>query len=465
MTTGPITSTGLGSGLDIEGLVTKLMSVEREPITQLQTQEAGIQTQLSAYGTLKSTLSSLQDAATALQTTEGFASNTANVADSTIASATVDSTATAGSYSLSVDQLAQTEKIRSTGYASASSTIPTGTLQINLGTYNGTTFTADPTRSVSVNIDSSNDTLSGLRDAINGANAGVTASLVNDGTYTRLVVSSNTTGASNAYQLSGLTGFDFNPASAGTSSMLSTQVAQDASFTLDGIAMTRPSNVISDALTGVTLTLAGKTAATAAPTTLTVSSDTNAISTKINAFVTAYNNAVGLMSSQTSYDSSTKTAGPLNGEASVRSIQSQLRSIVGGTVGSNPSLARLSDIGIQVGVDGKLTVDSDKLTAALSDPTKNVASLFISDPTNPGFAAQISTSVQNILGTGGLLTARTDGLTQSIKDDDNSIASLEVRMTTIEARYRTEFNAMDATVASLTSTGTFLTQQLASLPG
>jgi flagellar hook-associated protein 2 len=462
MATGPITSAGLGSGIDVESLVTKLMALERQPITNIQTAEAGIQTQLSAYGTLKSTLSSLQDAATALQTRAGFASNTANVADPSIASATVDSTATSGSYSLSVDKLAQTEKVRSTGYTSASSTIATGTLQINLGNFNGTAFTADPTRSVSVTIDSSNNTLSGLRDAINGANAGVTASLVNDGTYTRLVVSSKDTGANNAYQLSGLTGFDFNPASAGSSAMLSTQSAQDASFTLDGIAMTRPSNKITDALNGVTLNLNAKTTT---PTTLTVASDTGSITTKINAFVTAYNNAVGLMSSQSSYNASSKTAGPLNGEASVRTIQSQLRSIIGGTVGSNPSLARLSDIGLQIGVDGKITVNNDKLSAALSDPTKDVASLFITGTTSSGFASQIASSITSILGSGGVLTARTDGLTQTIKSDDKSIAALEVRMSTIEARYRAEFSAMDATVASLTSTGTFLTQQLASLPG
>ncbi|MDB5814257.1 MAG: fliD [Rhodocyclales bacterium] len=460
MATGTITSAGLGSGIDVESLVTKLMALERRPINNLQTKESGIQTQLSAYGTLKSTLSSLQDAATALQTRQNFASNTAVVADTTIASATVDSTATAGSYSLSVDKLAQTEKVRSTGYASATSTIPTGTLQINLGTYNGTSFTPDATKSFSVTINSSNNTLSGLRDAINGANAGVTASLVNDGTFTRLVVSSNDTGASNAYKLSGLAGFDFDPASAGTSSMLSTQSAQDASFTLDGIAMTRPSNKITDALSGVTLNL---TAKTTTATTLNVSSNTTAIAAKINTFVTAYNNAVGLMSSQSSYNASSKTAGPLNGEASVRTIQSQLRSIVGSSVGTTTNLARLSDIGIQIGVDGKLAVNSDKLTAALSDPTKDVASLFITGTTTSGFASQIATSIKSILGDGGVLTARTDGLTQTIKSTDKSIASLETRMTAIEARYRAQFSAMDTTIASLTSTGNFLTQQLAKL--
>lgn len=458
MATGSITSAGLGSGIDVESLVTKLMALERQPITQLQTNETGVKTRLSAYGTLKSTLSSLQDAAEALQTRDKFASNTAEVADATIASASVTSSATASTYSLEVAKLAQNEKIRSTGYANGSATIPTGTLQIDLGNYNGTSFTADATRTFSVTIDSSNNTLSGLRDAINGANAGITASLVNDGTVTRLVVSSKDSGANNAFKLSGLTGFDFNPAAAST--MLSTQSAQDAAFTLDGIAMTRSSNKITDAVDGVTLTLKAKTTTA---TSFTVGSDTSAVRKKIDSFVTAYNNAVSLMSSQSSYNSDSKTSGPLNGESSVRSIQGQLRSILGGAVGGVSGFSRLADIGIQIGASGKLTVDGTKLDKALADPKKDVASLFITDTTAPGFAAQIATRVKTMLGTDGILTTRTDGLNKNIKNTDASIAKLEARMTTIEARYRAQFNAMDSTIASLTSTGTFLTQQLSKL--
>jgi flagellar hook-associated protein 2 len=460
MTTGPITSAGLGSGIDIESLVTKLMAVESAPITQIQTKEQGVQTQLSAYGTLKSTLSSLQDAATAISTQAQFASNTANVADSSIASVSVDSTATSASYSLEVGQLAQNEKVRSTGYASSTATIPTGTLKIDLGNFNGTTFTADSTRSFNVTIDSSNNTLAGLRDAINNAQAGVTASLVNDGTATRLVISGSNSGANNAFKLSGLTGFSFDPAATGSSSLLSTQTAQDASFTLDGIPMTRSSNKITDALGGVTLTLKAKTTTA---TSIDIGSDTSSITTKINSFVTAYNNAVSLMSSQTSYNAASKTAGPLNGEASVSSIQSQLRSIMGGTITGATGLSRLADVGIQIGVDGKLTVDNTKLSTALNDPTKNVASLFVGDSNTTGFASQISTRIQAILGTNGILTTRTNGLTQTIKNDDNDIATLQTRMTAIEARYRAQFSAMDSTIASLTATGNFLTQQLAKI--
>jgi flagellar hook-associated protein 2 len=194
-----------------------------------------------------------------------------------------------------------------------------------------------------------------------------------------------------------------------------------------------------------------------------VGSDTSSIISKINSFVTAYNNAVGLMSSQSSYNATTKTAGPLNGESSVRSIQSQLRSIVGGSVGGTAGISRLADVGIQIGADGKLTVNSDKLSTALKDPNKNVASLFVSNASTPGFAAQIATRLKAILGTGGILTARTDGLSKNIKNTDDNIAKMELRMTAIEARYRAQFNAMDSTIAGLTTTGNFLTSQLSKL--
>ncbi len=458
-----ITSAGLGSGIDVEGLITKLMAAERAPITQIQTQESAIQTKLSAYGTLKSSLSTLSDAAKALQTKSNFSSWTANVADTAAASATVSSSASAGSYSLNVTQLAQAQKTRSAGYDSSSTTIATGTLQIDLGTLasDGTTstFTADSTRSFSVTIDSSNNTLSGLKDAINAAKSGVTASIVNDGSKSRLVLTSDSTGASNAFKLSGLTGFDFDPAATSTSTLTSTQAAQDAKFTLDGIAVTRSSNTVSDVIDGVTLTLKSKSTA---DTTLTVASDTAAITTKINAFVTAYNNTVGLMASQSNYNSTTKTAGPLNGDASIRNIQSQLRSIMSGSVGSG-SVSRLSDVGIQVGVDGKLTVDSTKLGKALSDPTKDVASLFATNGTTSGLADQLVTRITNMNDTGGILTSRTDGLNSTIKTMDKSIAALEARMTSIEARYRKQFTAMDATISSLNSTASYLTAQLSKL--
>ncbi|GAA5159772.1 flagellar filament capping protein FliD [Viridibacterium curvum] len=461
MATGSITSAGLGSGIDIESLITKLMTLERTPITQLESRQSSFQTKLSSYGTLKSTLSSLQDAAEKLQTRDSFAARTATIADSSIATVSASSSASAGSYSLSVEALAQNQKVRSTGYADGA-TIATGTLTLTLGNYNAdtTTFTADAARTFSITINSSNNTLEGLRDAINAKKAGVTATIIDNGTTQQLSLSSDSSGADNAFKLSGLTGFDFTPGAAST--LTSTQTAQDAKFTLDGIQIKRSSNTITDVADGLTINLKSKTAA-ATTTTISVATDTTAMLKQINDFVSAYNSAVGLMGSQTSYDATTKKGGPLNGENSVRSMQSQLRSIVGGAVGSTDGFSRLSDVGISVGVNGKLTVDSTKLEAALKDPTKDVASLFIEEGGVKGFAAKLADSVEAMLDTDGTLTARTDGLTKSISAIDDRISKLETRLETVEARYRRQFSAMDSMIASLNSTSTFLTQQLASL--
>lgn len=460
-----ISSLGVGSNLPLDTLLTQLMAAERQPVTQIETRKSSTQTKLSAYGTLKGSLSALQTAAEALNTKAKFASYTATVADTTVASAVSSSSASAGNYSLEVSQLAQAQKVKSGGYASATSTIATGTFKIEIGKYAedaSTDFTASKTTNIT--IDSSNNTLQGLRDAINSANAGVTATIVNDGGTTpyRLVLTSSTTGTTNAFQTSGLTGFgytaDANPAP--TNDLSSIQGAKDAKFKLDGIDIVKATNVVTDAIDGVTLTLNKTNVGT--PTSLNVATDVSGESTKINAFIKAYNDVVGLMKSQSSYNESSKTAGPLNGDATVRSIQSQLRAIVGGTL-TGSGLTRLSDVGIKINVDGTMTADSTKLEAALKDPTKDVGSLFAKVGSTSGFAAQVATAVGDMLDSDGLLTSRTDGLNKTIKDFDKRIEAMNTRLTLVEERYKKQFSALDTMISGLNSTSSYLSQQLSKL--
>lgn len=198
-----ITSAGLGSGLDIESIIKSLMAVEQQPITQIQAQEAKQTTRLSAWGQVKSVLSSLQTAAKGLDALSDFKSFSTSIGDSTVASATASSTAVAGSYSIEVTQLASAQKIKSAGYASATSTVTSNTLPATLtlavGTTSGGSFTASTTKTITINSD--NNTLTGVRDAINAAKAGVTASLVNDGSGTpyRLVLTSDNTGTTSTF--------------------------------------------------------------------------------------------------------------------------------------------------------------------------------------------------------------------------------------------------------------------------
>lgn len=457
-----ITSAGVGSGLNIEGLITQLMAAERQPETQMQTQQQSYQSKLSALGTVKSALSSFQTAADALKTTDKFSVFKAAVGDSSVLSASAGIGAVAGNYQIEVSSLAQNQKLVSAGYSSASATIPTGTLTIDLGKFDGTTYTADSSRTVNITIDSTNNTLTGLRNAINASGAGVTASIIDDGSANpaRLVISSKDTGTANTMRLSGLSGFDFNPTAA--SSLEQKTPATDAVFTVDDIPITKSSNTITDAIQGVTLNLSKTNVGS--PTTLTVSEDTDTLKSKVQAFVKAYNDVTGAIKKVTAYDATTKTAAALNGDSTVRNVATQLRSILGNSLSAaSGGFSRLSDAGISFQKDGTLAIDDTKLSSALTDPNKDISGLFATSGGVTGFAAQISTTISGYLDVGGLITARSDGLNKTIQTFNDRISAFEDRMTLVEARYRKQFTALDSTIASMNSTSTYLTQQLAKL--
>ncbi|MDP5240684.1 flagellar filament capping protein FliD [Uliginosibacterium sp. 31-16] len=463
-----ITSSGLGSGLNIESLISSLMAAEQKPVTLLQTKESKETTKLSSWGQIKSALSSLQVAAQALDTRSEFVSYSSSIADSTVASASVSSSAIAGSYSIEVSQLAASQKIKSAGYTSTSTAITSDTLPKTLTLEIGSTaagvFTADSNKTKTITIDSSNNTLTGLRDAINASKSGVSASLINDGGSSpyRLVLTSDNTGTANTFKLSGLSDFSYNPATATGSGLSTVSNAADAKLTVDGIAITKSSNVVTDAIQGVTLNLSKTNVGSA--TKLTVTTDTSAIQTKVAAFVSAYNAVASVIKVQTSYNADTKVAGTLNGDASVRSIQSQLKSTLTSMVG-NGSTNRLAQIGIAFQKDGSLALDSTKFQAALADTTKDVAGLFAKDTITgvTGIASQIATKVASMLGTDGVVTTRTAGINSTIKNIDKRIDTLNDRLVSIEKRYRAQFTALDSTVSSMNSTSSFLTQQLSAL--
>ena len=249
-----ISSPGVGSGLDVNSIVTQLMTLEQRPIGTLNTKEAGFQAKLTAYGSLKGAFSAVQSAAKALTVATTFTSRTVAVSDPTILSAAADTTATAGSYAVEVTQLAKYHAVRSnTAYAATTETLNTGTLAIKVGV--GAT--------VNVTIDSSNNTLAGIRQAINDANAGVTATIVNTGTTNRLVLTSNTLGSAGTVDVAvtedGIGPYDHALAdlkSTGLGTILvETQAADDAQFKINNIAINRSSNTVGDAIGGVTLNL------------------------------------------------------------------------------------------------------------------------------------------------------------------------------------------------------------------
>lgn len=455
-----ISSPGLATGLDVNGIIEKLMELERQPLTRLTNKETNYQAKITAYGSVKSALSTLQTAATTLADATTFSSKSATVSDATVLSAAASSTAVAGNYSISVTQLAKFHTLRSnTNYAATTDTFNTGNLAISIG----------GGAAVNVTIDGTNNTLAGIRQAINDANAGVKATIVNDGTTNRLMLSSSTSGAVGAVSVvvtdsgSGgthaLSGLD-------SAALVETQGADDAIVAINGLTITRSSNTITDAIEGVTLTLNKGTALEPGTSTLSIANNTAATKTAIDSFVSAYNAIVTMLKTNSAYDAATRKGAILNAEGTVRSIQAELSNLVQTSVtGVAGGISTLSSIGISVQTDGKLAVDNTKLTAALADPTKDVSALFTQTTEgNEGIALRFKTSTRALVAFDGLIAGRTDGIKASLKDIDRSREAINVRLVGIEARYRAQFTAMDGLASSLNRTSQYLTQQLSSLP-
>ena len=252
-------------------------------------------------------------------------------------------------------------------------------------------------------------------------------------------------------------GYDAGSASPGLTTV---QQAKDARLSIDGLAITRGTNTITDAIEGVTLTLAKPTEG---ETAVTVNRDDETAKKAIDDFAKAWNELNSLIRTQTSYDATTKKAGTLNGDASVRSIQGQLRSVLANPLAGLGGATMLSDAGISFKTDGSMSVDSKKLSEALADPSKKIGELFAGNGTINGFAKTLETRVKGMLDTDGLLSARTEGINRSIKSFDSRIESLEARLVRVEARYSAQFTALDAAMSSMNTTSAYLTQQLANL--
>lgn len=385
-----LSSPGIGSGLDINGIVSQIMSLERRPLASLDNKEAKQQTQLTAFGSLKGALSSFQNSLTALSSPAKFTAITANFADTTLANVSATSTAVTGAHSVEIQTLAQAHKLKSANFSTTSATVGNGTLTIQFGTYSGGTFTLNPEKAAqSITITPGNSSLAGIRDTINQANAGITASIVNDGTGNRLVIASADTGLSNALKItttdadanhtdnSGLSQLVYDASTSGTTNLTETVAASNATLVIDGISISKASNKISDALEGVTLDLLKANPGTTS--TLNLSRDTAGIQSAISSFVKAFNDLNKTIVDLSKYDATTKQASILTGDSTVRSIQTQIRNTISDpltTAGGGLSL--LSEIGISFQTDGTLKFDSTKLSKILSDPTKDVSTLFAS---------------------------------------------------------------------------------------
>lgn len=466
------TSSVSSSGIDVQTLVSQLMTVERQPINRLSKQESSYQAKLSAYGTVKSAVSTFQAAVQKLNSTDSFQVLKATPADTSILTATAASSAVAGTYSVEISSLAQSQQLVAAGQASSTATIGGGTtttLSFDFGTisggsfnavsgtYTGASFASNGGGVKTVTIDNTNNTLEGIRNAINAANIGVSATIVNDGSASpyRLVLSSNTSGASNSMSISvsgdaAISSLISNDPT-GTQNLSQTVTAQNANLKVNGIAVTKSSNTVTDAIQGVTLNLS-KT--TTSATTLTVSKDSSATTASAESLVKAYNDLYNVLKGVSAYDPVTKIGGALQGDSSIRSMLSQLRTILSTSV-SGGSYSMLAEVGITTQAGGTLKLDSTKFTAAVNSNQTDVTNLFAS---SGGYATMLNDWATTALNT--TITSRTTGINERISSIGDQIATLEARMTTIEQRYRTQFTALDKMLSSMSNTSSYLSQQL-----
>ena len=469
-----ITSLGIGSGVDINSIVSQLVAVESRPLTQMRQEASALQTQVSSYGQLSSLFGALQSAANKLTGSSLWTQSAATSSDDTAVAVVGGSSAAPGSYAVSVQKLATNQTVVSgTSYASASEPVGAGTMTLEMGKWDlpPMNFVPQVGRAPLTLTVTNTDTLQTLRDKINELGSGVSAAIVSDSNGARLSLRSSSTGADNGFRLSvadgdgnntdaaGLSRFAFDPGS-GNTQMEQKVAAANAEATVNGIAVVSASNELSTVVEGLTLRLRKEGAGS---TVVAVTSDRDAVKGAIQGFADAYNTLSKTISDQTRYDPASKVGGPLQGDSAATSLQRQLRGLLNAGSGASATFARLSDVGLEVQRDGTISVDSAKLgsaTANLVELKKAFANSDTGNARNDGFARRYAALATQVLGTDGTLTTRTEGLRDRITRNSDEQTHVAERVDRFRARLVAQYTAMDASLSRLNGLSSYVTQQL-----
>jgi flagellar hook-associated protein 2 len=446
---------GIGSGLDVAGLVNQLVAAERDPVVKrLDSRQSVINGQISAWGSVTSSLSALQSALTDLKSATAFQQRSTSSSDETVATATATTDAALGNYSLTVNQIAKAQQLTSTtGIPDTDTTVVgTGSLEISIGGGAATTVTIGGT-----------GTLADIRDAINTQVTDVTAVIINDGTNNFLSINANDTGTANSITITAAGDGDGNPTdNAGLSQFINANMnqitpAQDANFDLNGVSgITSSSNTVTSAVSGVTLSLVA-----AGTTDITVGTDTAAAKANIQSFVDAYNKVITTINSVSKYTEGATTQGPLLSDSMARNLKTSLQTIVGDVSSNTGVFKTLTALGYATdSTTGTLTLkDSSALDSAMSSNYNDVG-LLVSD-----IATSVDSYIDNYLGTTGMISDRTDSLNNQLDDIQSQRDQLDSRISLLRERYTKQFSALDGMIAKMNSTMSYLQQQLANLPG
>lgn len=469
-----ISSPGVGSGLDVNGIVSQLMALERRPLQQLERQRTEVQAELSAFGRLQGAVSTMRDTARRLADAATWNATTVASSDAGAVAATSSGSAPPGSYSVTVSRLAAAQTLSlASALPAATDSLGSGTLTIALGTWAADLSGFTPRSGsppVTVTIAAGNGSLAAVRDAINAAGAGVSASIVNDAGGARLALRSTSTGAEHGFRITvgdddgnptdalGLSRLAFDPPG-GAARMLHTLAGANAEATINGVAVTSATNTLPDVLDGLSLRLSR---VTTTPVDLAVAHDSAALRKHVTDFASAYNDLVRMLRELTAFDEATRRAGALQGDGAAVGLMRQLRNLVGGQSAASTAFARLADIGLEPQRDGTLRVADARLDGALGRHAE-LRAFFARDAAgseSDGFGVLLRGFGDGVLASEGVLSTRREGLQRRLTRNDDGIARLEDRLQLVERRLREQYTRLDSQVAALSGLQNFINQQL-----
>lgn len=469
-----ISSIGIGSGIDVESIISQLTALEKQPLTTLQTKASTIQARVSLVGQIKSQVAALSSAASKLATASSWTGVTVKSSNESAVTGSVTGAASVTSFSVEVQQMAAAQSTASAA-VTVDSAVGTGTLNIDIGTWNYTgtpAFTAGSASTISVAIGAGEDTLTEIAAKINAAAAGVTATVLRDASGERLLMRSDTTGEATGFRIqvtgdsdgvnndsAGLSRLVFDPANGSYGMAANTyQKGLNTQATINGIAVQSANNTLADAVPGLTLNFA---AVTTSPVTVTLANDTAAIKKNIQDFMASYNSLSKTLTEATKYDEASKSGGLMQGDSVITGLQNALRNLLGSS-STGSSFSRLADVGLEMQRGGLLTLSSSKLDTALKDPT-NLAALFTTDNTgtaNDGFGLKIKAFSDGLLATDGTVSAKSDSLQTALKRNSKDQDKLNARVALVEKRLRAQYSALDSKMAGLTALNSYISQQV-----
>ncbi len=466
--------------IDVSSIVTQLMTVERAPLQKITQREANTTLKIDAMSRVQGALANVQAAATRLAAPSLYTTlRAASSGDAVSATVTDQSAAVAGTSSIKVTTLAAAHAVASTTFASSTENVGLGVITLEVGS-----------ESANITIGAANQTLAGVRDAINAAKVGVTAAIVNDGGQVRLTLAANDTGAANhikltvveqgtapadvantdATDLSRLT-FDsaivlgVGQTTVAGRQMIQTRAAEDAAYTVNGLALTSTSNQITGVVPGLTLELRKASADTV--TDVTVSRDSAAARAAINEFVKAYNEFDKVANEVTAYNATSRTAAVLNGDNTVRNAQFSVRALVRASLGdAQGGFSSFSDIGLTIGKDNTLSLSTAKFEQALAQPDQLARLMTQSSNSDSakGLATRLKAFTDSAVGTTGTFSSRIKGYQTQVQALDTQKDRINRRLVDVEERLRKQYAALDAQLQKAQSTSQSLENALKALP-